>query len=105
MASGSGSRTGRHARWDDLAQVLANAPAKYARGRFLHRRDDLAATAIRALLHRTGQPPGLCRGMHAESERAVGDTAGPATDVDPGRTPGAVPLPDSRPGPEIHRQC
>jgi transposase InsO family protein len=86
MAQGSGSRTGRHARWDDMARVLANAPAKYARGRFLHGRDDLAATAIRALLHRTGHPPCPCRGMHAEPERAVGDTAGPATDIYAGRT-------------------
>ncbi len=39
--------------------------------------------------------------MHAESERAVGDTACSASDVDPSRTPGAVPLPNSRPGPKF----
>jgi hypothetical protein len=36
MASGRGSRPGRHARGNDLERVLASAPAKHARGRFLH---------------------------------------------------------------------
>src|SRR6266852_7263872 len=100
MASGRGSRTGRHARGDDLARVLESTPAKHARGRFLHRRDDVAATTVRALLHRTGQPPRSYRRVHAKSERVLGDTAGPATDVDSGGTPGAAPLPDTGPGPE-----
>ena len=104
LAAGSGSRTGRHAPGDDVARVRASAPAQHARGRFLHGRDDLAAATVRALLHRTGQPPCASRRLHAESERAVGDAAGPATDVDAGRTPRIVPLPDSRPGPEIHRR-
>ncbi len=104
LASGSGSRTRRHARGNELARVRASASAKHARGRFLHRRDDLAATAVRALLHRVGQPPCARRGLHAESERVVGDAAGPATDMDAGGTLSIVPLPDSRPGPEIHRQ-
>jgi hypothetical protein len=43
-------------------------------------------------------------GCDAESKRAMGDTAGPATDVDSGRTPRIVPLPDSRPGPDTHRR-
>src|SRR5713101_7062453 len=77
MASGRGSRTRRHARGDDLARVLASAPAKHARRRFLHSRDDLAATTVRTPLHRTGQPPCARRELHAESTRAVGDTAGP----------------------------
>ncbi len=51
-----------------------------------------------------GQPPRVHRGLHGESERAVGDTAGPATDVDAGRTPRVVPLLDPGPGPEIHRR-
>ena len=76
--------------------------ATYARRRFLHRRDDLAPTAVRALLHRTGQPPCAHRGLHGESERAVGDTAGAATDVDSSRTPRVVPLSAPRPGPEVH---
>jgi hypothetical protein len=46
------------------------------------------------------------RGMHTESERPMGHPAGPATDVDLGRAHGTRtrPLPDSRPGPEVHRQ-
>ena len=98
LASGSGSRPRRHARWDDLARVRASAPAKHARGRLLHRRDDVAATAVCALLHRTRQPPCAHRGLHAESKRAVGDTTGPATNVDARRPPRVVPLS------EIHRQ-
>jgi putative transposase len=54
---------------------------------FFYRRDDLAATAVCALLHRTGQPPSPCRGMHVEPERPVADTAGPTIDVDRRNTP------------------
>jgi putative transposase len=68
----------------------------------LHRRDDLAPTAVRAVLHRTGQPPRPSRGVHGESERAVGDPAGPATDVDAVGMLGGLPVPDSRSRPEVH---
>jgi hypothetical protein len=44
------------------------------------------------------------RGVHGESERAVGDPAGPTTDVDAGGTLGGLPVPDSRSGPEVHGQ-
>jgi hypothetical protein len=84
LASESGARTRRQARRDDLAPVHTSASAEHARGGFLHRRDDLVVTALRALLHRTGQPPSTCRGMHGESECAVGHATGPAADMDPG---------------------
>jgi putative transposase len=38
------------------------------------------------------------------NQRAVGNTTGPATDMDGGRTPRIVPFPGSRPRPEIHRR-
>jgi len=85
-------------------EFVRGAPAKPARRRFLHRRDDVAAKVVRALLHRTGQPSCARRGLYAESERAVGNTTGPVTDMDGGRTPRIAPFPDSRSGPEIHRQ-
>ena len=102
LASGRGSRAGRHTAGIDLARVHPSASAKPARGRFLHRGDDLAATALRALLHRAGQSPRAFRRMHAKSERAVGDSAGPATDVDVRGARGTSPLPDSRSGSEVH---
>jgi hypothetical protein len=51
-----------------------------------------------------GSRPCAHRGLYAESERVVGDPAGPASDLDAGRTSRIVPLPDSRSGPEIHRR-
>ena len=93
----SGTRGG-----DEVARVRPSALASHARGRFLHRRDDLAATTVCAVFHRPGQPPCARGGLHAESDCPVGDAASPATDVDAGRTSRGVPLPDSRPGPEIY---
>src|ERR671930_655876 len=52
VASQRRSRTRREARGDDLARVSADASAKPPGGRLLHRRDDLAPTAVRPLLHR-----------------------------------------------------
>jgi putative transposase len=40
-----------------LARIPAPASRQHARLRFLHRRDDLAAPPLRALLHRTREPP------------------------------------------------
>jgi putative transposase len=39
-------------------------------------RDDLAATALRPLLHRVGQPSCACGGLHTQSECGLGHPAG-----------------------------
>jgi putative transposase len=44
------------------------AGAEHACGRFLHRRDDVAATAVRALLHRTRQPSRPPRRLYREPD-------------------------------------
>jgi putative transposase len=51
-----GARPGRLARRTLLACLSASAGEEHARGRFLHRRDRLAAAPVRALLHRARQP-------------------------------------------------
>ena len=77
-------RAGRHAPGFDLARIHTSASAQPARGRFLHRGDGLAATDLRTVLHRTGHSSCAFRRVHAQSERAVGDAASPATGVDLG---------------------
>jgi putative transposase len=42
-------------------QFLRAQGAENARGRLLHRRDRLVATAVRVVLHRAGEPPGASR--------------------------------------------
>ena len=69
-------------RRDDVARVRPGAPPEPVGRRFLHGRDDLAATALRPLLHRVGQPPCACGRLHAESERAMGHPASAAVVVD-----------------------
>jgi len=51
-----------------------------------------------------GRRPRPSRGLHGESDRALGHTTGAPTDLDVGGTPREVPLLDSRPGPEVHQQ-
>ena len=53
VASRRGLGPGRHATGHDLARVHSHPPSEPARRRFLHRRDDLAAAVVRALLYRT----------------------------------------------------
>jgi len=55
-----------------LARFRPGAGAEHARGRLLHRRDDLAATPLRPLLHRARQPPSSLRWLHHQSERRLG---------------------------------
>ena len=78
-------------------------PEPVGRG-FLHGRDDLAATALRPLLHRVGQPSCACGGLHAQSERGMGHPAGAPVVVDLGGALGTVAVSDSRSGSEIHRR-
>ena len=49
-------------RRDHLARVRARTPAQHVGGRFLHRGDDVATTALRPVLHRVGQPSGALAG-------------------------------------------
>ena len=69
-----------------LARVPARAGAEHARGRLLHRRDDLAAAAVRALLHRARQPPRPPRRLHRQPDRRLGHPAGAPVRLD---APGA----------------
>ena len=45
-------------RGTSLARVCPGTPAHHVGGRFLYGGDDLAAAALRVVLHRAGQPPG-----------------------------------------------
>ena len=92
-----------HASGDHLARVRAHTPGRPVGRRFLHSGDAVAATAVRALLHRVGQPSCASGRMHSASRCAVGDSARSPTDLDDGVPPGTRALPNSRSGPEIHR--
>jgi DNA replication protein DnaC len=54
------TRTGGQARRDDVARVRPGTLPEPIGRRFLHRRDDLAAAALRPLLYRVGQPSCAC---------------------------------------------
>ena len=71
MASVRVSRPGENAREDDVARVRTRPSREHTGRRLLHRRRDLAATALRPVLHRTGHPACAPGRGHAESERAV----------------------------------
>ena len=95
MASGGRARTGWHSPGNDLARVCPGTPAQHVGGRLLYGRDDLAAAALRAVLHRAGQPPGSSGRMHTDAELAVGHATGPAGDVDAGGASRTRPFPNS----------
>ena len=94
MASGTRPRTGRQTPGLDLARIHNSASSEFARGRFLHRGDGLVAAALRAVLHRARHSSRAFRGVQAQSERAVRDAAGAATDLDVDGAPEPSPLPD-----------
>ena len=86
-----------------MAGVRTDLPTQPARSRLLHRRDDPARTAVRAVLHRVGQSPRvLCR-LHTESTRRVGNATSPAANVDACRARGSRQVPHSGPRSEIHQ--
>jgi putative transposase len=66
------------------------ASTQSARSRSLHGRDDLAGTAVRAVLPRTGQPARASCGMHRKSDRAVGHPTGAAAHVELGGPAGPL---------------
>jgi hypothetical protein len=94
----SGTRPGDH-----LARVRAHTPAQPVGRRFLHGGDAVAATTLRPLLHRVGQPSCASGRMHTASRCAVGHPARSPTDLDGGGPPRTRSLPDSRSGPEMRR--
>ena len=88
------ARPGRRARRTLLACVSSGAGQEHARGRLLHRRNDLAATPIRALLHRARQPTRLHGRLHHQPDRNLGHSTRAPVRLDaPGAT-GIVSLPD-----------
>src|SRR4030095_12783461 len=81
VAASRRARTGRHTQRYDRARIHPDASTQLARRRLLDGGDDVARTAVRAVLHRAGQSPRAPRGMHGQSERPVVDTTGTAGDV------------------------
>jgi hypothetical protein len=73
-----GSRAGRQACRPLLARVSPRAGAQHPCRRLLHGRDDLVATAVRALLHRARESPRPSRRLHDAPERRLGHPAGPS---------------------------
>ena len=71
-----------------LACLPASAGAEHARGRLLHGRDDLAAAAVRALLHRARQPTRPPGRLYREPDRRLGHPAGPPVRLDTRRSAG-----------------
>jgi hypothetical protein len=66
-----------------LARLSSPARGDDARLRFLHRRDRLAETDLRALLHLAGAPPSRVRRVHTEPDGRLGRPAGTQPGNDP----------------------
>jgi putative transposase len=73
----------RQVTWREF--VRAHRQSMFGR-RFLHSRDDLAATSLHPLLYRVEQSPRACGRLHDASQRAMGHPAGSAAVVDLVRT-------------------
>ena len=84
LAEGRGPWAGGHASGDHLARVRAHTPAQPVGRRFLYGGDAVAATALRPLLHRVGQPSCASGRMYTASRRAVGHPTRSPTDMDVG---------------------
>ena len=81
------ARPGRLAARALLACLPTRSGEEHARGRLLHRRDDRAAAAVRALLHRARKPPRPPGRLHREPDRSLGHPAGAPVRLDaPGAT-------------------
>jgi hypothetical protein len=95
---GSSTTTDRH---HDVAGVSAGAGCRDRGLRLLHRGHRLAATAVGAVLHRTGQPAGASGRRDRPPGQCLGHPAGPQPATGTGRagTTGAFPAP--RPGREV----
>src|SRR5262249_14160266 len=86
----------------DLAGVPPCSRANDERGRLLHGGHGLAATVVRALLHRVGQPPRTRSRLYVAPERNLGDPAGSPIRMDASQAWGTVPVSDPGSRPEIH---
>jgi len=81
---------------DVLARICAPPASPPACRRLLHRRDDLAATAVfPSSSWSCGVAACTCR-LRAEADGSLGDTAGAAVDVDARRSTGAHPMQTSQ---------
>jgi hypothetical protein len=80
----------------ELATVPPAASGRHARLRFLHRRDDLAAPLLRALLHRTREPPCPPGGPHHQSEWRLGDPTSAQPELHRRLRANAIPGPRPR---------
>src|SRR5262249_27851591 len=101
-SSRNGARAVRDPRRSDVAGGPPCARASGDRGPLLYRRHGLAATVVRALLHRVGQPQRTLRRLYAAPERNLGDPAGSPIRLDAPDACGTVPVPDPGSRPEIH---
>ena len=102
-----------HRGFRSRAPVIAVCIAGH-RSRCLRPSSEACSPAISSTWRRSWSPtPSTCSSsssltllacnsrVDAQSERAVGDAAGPATDVNVGGSPGTPPLPDSRSGSKL----
>jgi Homeodomain-like domain len=85
-----------------LACLPASAGLEHARGRLLHGRDDLAAAAVCALLHRARQPTCPPGRQYRKPDGRLGHPADPPVRLDIPGTATAVSLPHPRPGQSRH---
>src|SRR4051812_22535548 len=72
--------------------------------RFLHRGDGRADPAVPAVRGRAGAASGAPGRDHRASDRAVGGAGGPEPADGPRRPSRSVPVPDPRPGQQVHRR-
>src|SRR6266536_4890142 len=79
-----------------MAPIPPSPSRNHARLRLLHRRDDLAAPLLRALLHRTRKPPRPPRWLHHQSERRLGHPTSAQPQLHRPVRPHAVPRPRPR---------
>jgi hypothetical protein len=84
VAPRGGSRPGGSPQTNDVARVRPDTSPEAVGGRFFHGRDDLAAAALRPLLHRVRQPPRALGRVHGESDCRMGQPAGAARVVGAG---------------------
>src|SRR5215218_7206896 len=95
------TRSRAAARSGELAGVPLLAGRQHARLRLLHRRDNLPAPPLRALLHRTRKPARPLRRLHDEPIRSLGRATGAQPQLH--RPLRADALPDPRSRYQVHR--
>ena len=86
----------------DLVAVPPQASPHHPRGRFRPRRHRLPAPPLRSRRDRARPSPRAPCGDHRPSDRRLGHAAGPQPALGPRRPSRAVPVPDPRPGQQVH---